>query len=242
MIGLEVWIFDDTSNDKAGTDILKNATKLNIDFINKIDYIIFSHGHYDHTNGIAALIGTKAAIIAHPGCFEKKWYDGQQIGSPFSKEELKKNFKLYLSKEPYFITENIIFLGEIPKITGYEGREPIGKRENGKDDFVADDSALVMKTKKGLVVISGCSHSGICNIIKYAKQVCNENNIYVLLGGFHLFDRETTDKTIEFIKEQNINEIYPAHCLDYYAFSEFNKIGAQRIHTLQTLCFNIDEE
>jgi 7,8-dihydropterin-6-yl-methyl-4-(beta-D-ribofuranosyl)aminobenzene 5'-phosphate synthase len=98
-----------------------------------------------------------------------------------------------------------------------------------------DDSAIVIKTDEGLIIISGCSHAGICNIINYAKEVCKEDKILVLLGGFHLFDKKVTDKTVDFIKDQDIKQIYPAHCLDEYAFSEFEKIGAKRIRTLQVL-------
>ncbi len=228
-------ILFDTSNDKKGTIILDNSKKLNIDLFNKTDYIVLSHGHYDHTNGLKALIGTKAFIVAHPDCFERKFYGELQIGAPFSKKEMEEKFRLNLSKEPYFITENIIFLGEIPRKMPFEAIDPIGKRENGKDDFVLDDSALAIKTKKGLIIVSGCSHAGLCNIIEYAKQVCKEEKIYALLGGFHLFEKEITDKTIEFIKKQKIAHIYPGHCLSDYAFFEFKKIGAKRFHTKDVL-------
>ena len=224
-------ILFDTSIDK---DILKNAKKLGIDLFDS-DYIVLSHGHWDHTEGLKYLKGIKAEIIAHPDCFEKKYYDKVSIGSPFSKEEMKRYFNLILSKEHYFIDENIVFLGEIPRRTEFECTKSIGYLENGKDDFVLDDSALVIKTDRGLIIISGCSHAGICNIVKYAKEVCKEERILVLLGGFHLFDKKVTDRTVNFIKDQNIKHIYPAHCRDEYAFSEFEKIGAKTIHTCQVL-------
>ncbi len=224
-------ILFDTSIDK---DILENSKKLGIDLFD-LDYLVLSHGHWDHTEGLKYLKGIKADIIAHPDCFEKKYYNKVSIGSPFSKEEMERYFKLILSKEPYSIDENIIFLGQIPRKTAFESKKPIGYLENGEDDFVMDDSAIVIKTDKGLIILSGCSHSGICNIIKYAKEVCEEDKILVLLGGFHLFDKKVTDKTVDFIKDQNIKHIYPAHCLDEYAFSEFEKIGAKRIRTLQKL-------
>lgn len=228
-------ILFDASNDKKGTDILSNAKELGIDLFNKADFIILSHGHYDHTNGLKALTGTKAVVIAHPDCFEGKFHGESQIGAPFSKKGMEGNFKLHLSKKPYFIDKNTVFLGEIPRTTSFEAKKPVGKRENREDDFVFDDSALAVKTKKGLIIISGCSHAGICNIIEYAKQVCNDDRIYVLLGGFHLFDPGITDKTIKFIKKQGINRLYPAHCLTDYAFSEFKKIGGKRIHTKEVL-------
>jgi 7,8-dihydropterin-6-yl-methyl-4-(beta-D-ribofuranosyl)aminobenzene 5'-phosphate synthase len=214
--------------------IIKNSEKLGINLLD-VDYIVLSHGHWDHTNGLKFLEKTKGTIIAHPDCFEKKYRGSRYIGSPFSKEEIIKKFKVVFSKNPYFIDENIVFLGQIPRKIEFESKEPIGKRENGEDDFVLDDSALIIKLDKGLIIISGCSHAGICNIIEYAKEVCNESKIYAVLGGFHLFNKELVDKTIEFIEKQNIDQIYPAHCLSDYAFSEFEKIDGRRLKTLQKL-------
>ena len=133
--------------------------------------------------------------------------------------------------------DKIVFLGQIPRRIDFEAKEPIGYLENKEDDFVLDDSAIVVKTDKGLIIVSGCSHSGICNIIEYAKEVCKEDKVYAIFGGFHLFNEKLTDKTIEFIKKQNIERIYPMHCLNDYAFAEFKKIGGKRINTLQQLTF-----
>ena len=65
----------------------------------------------------------------------------------------------------------------------------------------------------------------------------DQDKIKAVIGGFHLFDKNITDKTIDYFKTQNINKIHPAHCLDKYAFSEFEKIGARRLRTLMELSF-----
>ncbi|MEA1994491.1 MAG: MBL fold metallo-hydrolase [Euryarchaeota archaeon] len=224
-------ILFDTSINK---DILKNARKLNID-LSSADYIVLSHGHWDHTEGLQYLTDIEAEVIAHPACFDKKYYEDVSIGAPFTMEEMEEHFHVKLSKEPYFLTEKIVFLGEIPRRTPFESQDPLGYLTNGDNDFLLDDSALAIKSQKGLIVISGCSHAGICNIIIHAKKVCNEDRIHAVLGGFHLFDKEKTNKTVKFLTEQDIGHIYPAHCLDTYAFSAFEKIGADRIHTCQQL-------
>ena len=73
---------------------------------------------------------------------------------------------------------------------------------------------MVYKSEKGLFVITGCSHSGICNIIEYAKEVCKDNRVYGVLGGFHLFeDDEQLQKTIEYLKNNEIKQFYPCHCV-----------------------------
>ena len=202
-------------------DIIKNSNKAGIKLDN-IDYLILSHGHIDHTEGLRFIdfSGVKN-LLAHPDCFQKKYFKGiGEIGCPIGLDELKQKTKVILSKEPYWIEKDkIVFLGQIPRKTDFEAKEPVGYLGNGEGDFVLDDSAIAIKTGKGLAIISGCSHAGICNIVEYAKHICKENKICVLLGGFHLFNKEITDKTIEFIKEQKIEQIYPLHCLDEYAFS-----------------------
>ena len=95
------------------------------------------------------------------------------------------------------------------------------------DDYLYDDSALVYKGKDGLFIISGCSHSGICNIIEYAKKVCNDNRVVAVIGGFHLSDdNHRLRETIKYFEENNIKEIYPCHCTSLLAKAKFiNKLG-----------------
>ena len=92
------------------------------------------------------------------------------------------------------------------------------------DDTVKDDTAIVYKSKKGLFIVTGCSHSGICNIIEYAKKVCNENKVCGVIGGFHLFDiNERLNKTIQYFKEINPKLLYPCHCISLDAKIELGK-------------------
>lgn len=91
----------------------------------------------------------------------------------------------------------------------------IGKsniEEKRIDDKLKDDSAIVYKSKKGLFVITGCSHSSICNIFEYAKRVCSDNRIYGVIGGFHLFNvNGKLKKTIKYLEVNNIKLLYPCH-------------------------------
>ena len=78
------------------------------------------------------------------------------------------------------------------------------------DDNIEEDSAIVYKGNEGLFIITGCSHSGICNIIEYAKKICNENRILGIIGGFHLFEcNKRIEKTVEYLKENSIELLYP---------------------------------
>lgn len=209
---------------------IKNANAMNID-LNKIDKVIISHGHNDHTGGLKYLFNSchnkNIELIAHTECFNKKLCDNEEIGTSMTKEELEQVCNLKLTKTPLKVSENIIFLGEIPQFNSFEQREVIGKCDNNGemiDDFIKDDTAIVSKNKAGLFIITGCSHSGICNIIEYAKQVCKENRIYGVIGGFHLFDtNERLDNTIEYFKENSIQFLYPCHCVSLKAKIEIAK-------------------
>ena len=219
-------LFDVSMND----DILKNAERLGIS-LKVIDFVVVSHSHFDHTDGFRFIKNKNAVVIGHPNCFAKRYYEGKEVGCPLSVQELKNNFKQIIqTKKPYEFLPNFIFLGQIPRKTDFEGKTPIGKLESNKDDFVIEDSALAIKTDKGIIVVSGCSHSGICNIITHAKEVCKQEKVRAVIGGFHLFNKNAIDKTIEFFKSQNIEQVYPMHCLNEYAFSEFEKIGGKRIY------------
>lgn len=200
-----------------------NAKAMGID-LDHVDKVVLSHGHDDHTRGLKYYLEgpRNVTLVAHPDCFNyKEDENGLYIGSPFSKDELMERCTLQLSDQPVKVSENIFFLGEIPVVHGFEARKPIGKtilHGQKEDDFLLDDSALVYKSADGLFIITGCSHSGICNIIEHAKKVCNEQRILGVIGGFHLFKNdEQLQSTINHFKENQIQLLYPCHCVSLEA-------------------------
>lgn len=222
--------------DTGYSDIfISNAKLLNID-LEKLTHIALSHGHNDHTRGFMYLKDkydlSQVKVIAHPDCFYPKYYDEESIGSELSLEQIEKISKLKLSKEPYEISESLIFLGEIPQYLAFEPRIPIGKTIiNGKAyiDTLLDDTAIVYKAKSGLFIITGCSHSGICNIIEHAKKVCSSDKILGVIGGFHMFDcDERLAATVNYLKNENIPMLYPGHCISFQAKAKMNT--ALKVH------------
>jgi 7,8-dihydropterin-6-yl-methyl-4-(beta-D-ribofuranosyl)aminobenzene 5'-phosphate synthase len=209
---------------------IRNAKALHID-LNKISKVVFSHGHNDHTGGFKFLSSqynlSRVGLVAHPDVFHEKRFGEENIGFDMHNAQINTICNLTFSKLPVSISENMIYLGEIPELHSFEAREAIGKQKAGDvfcDDYVLDDSALVYNGRNGIFIITGCSHSGICNIIEYAKEVCNNHNVLGIIGGFHLFDIDTRLKsTIQYFIDNNIADLYPCHCVSFKVKAEIDR-------------------
>ncbi|MBN2518620.1 MAG: MBL fold metallo-hydrolase [Candidatus Altiarchaeota archaeon] len=209
---------------------LENAEKMGVE-IENLDFVVLSHGHYDHTGGLPSLSRsidlTSATLLAHPLAFEGKFYPGgKDIGCPMLLEYLTPLFGgVLMTKEPYPISKNIYFTGEVPRL--YEKPEEVGRHyESGviRPDFMPDDSSLVFRIGKRLVVVSGCAHAGILNISKYAESLF-EGKIHALIGGFHLLNagQERLETIISEFGRMRVEEIYPGHCTGEHAIEEMGK-------------------
>lgn len=220
---------------------IRNAEKMGIHLLD-LDSVVLSHGHLDHTWGLYHLIElyTEArmekvncdnpTLVAHPSAFLTRTVDDiPEIGSLISEDKLSRHFNMQLSKEPLWLTDNLVFLGEIERTNDFEARVPIGKilRDGTEeDDYVIDDSALVYASPKGLTIITGCSHAGICNIIEYAKKICGDCRVVDIIGGFHLLDpsHEQLQGTCEYLKGLQPKTVHAAHCTDLHS-----KIALSRV-------------
>jgi len=217
---------------------LRNAASMNAS-LEGIDAIVLSHGHFDHGNGIEHLRGGQ--LICHPGCFVKRYRktDNSYIGLKDTRVELEKRFDLITTVTPYNITDKIIFLGEIPRITDYESRSTSFVFEDGTPDYVADDSSLAIILRDGLLVVTGCGHAGIVNTLMHAVRVTGIEKIYGVMGGFHLKENDhQTMETISFLKNRDVSHVLPSHCTAGPALAEFQKaFGSPAVRTGDTFIF-----
>ena len=226
--------------DTGHSDVfLKNAKLLGIDIENEVKTVILSHGHWDHGDGLRFIENKK--LITHSGSFSKRFgkSDHRQVGLSLSKEEIQKKFTLTETINQYQISTNIFFLGEILRLNDFESQETSFELENGEEDFMPDDSALVAIVNKELVIITGCSHSGICNICEQAKKVIGISKIKAVIGGFHLKQQNRqTSETIEYFKINRVEKLYPSHCTQLPALVAFyNSFGIEQVKTGMILEF-----
>jgi 7,8-dihydropterin-6-yl-methyl-4-(beta-D-ribofuranosyl)aminobenzene 5'-phosphate synthase len=210
---------------------IANARKLRIDLLD-LDFVVLSHGHLDHSWGLVPLIRlfaegrleglrvSKPALVAHPAALAPRRLESHpQAGSLLSEEQLSRFFHLRLSREPVSLTERLWFLGEIERRTDFEATSPlgfVGEAGEERDDFLVDDSALAYRSSQGLVVVTGCSHSGICNIVKQAKKVLGDDQVLDIVGGLHLLDPapEQLSGTAAYLKALRPAALHACHCTD----------------------------
>jgi 7,8-dihydropterin-6-yl-methyl-4-(beta-D-ribofuranosyl)aminobenzene 5'-phosphate synthase len=210
---------------------LANAEKMGID-PKELDYVVLSHGHLDHSGGMVTLVRhlTEAKIermkhrvpelISHPRCFyPKEKLPLKNNGSILDEAEVRRQFPTNLSERPVWITDDLVFLGEIPRKFAFEQTDP-GKRKihlpdgRTEPDQMLDDSALAFRSGAGLVIITGCSHAGICNITEYAREVCGKNRVVDIIGGLHLLtpDHQRMNRTGEYLGNLSLKALHACHC------------------------------
>lgn len=199
---------------------LRNAQHADID-VHSVDVIALSHFHRDHTRGLLFHPFTgKKRLVLHPRVMKAVLdTDDQSILADYAaiQERLANDFATIQSATPLEFSEGAFFLGEIPRTTAFE-------KGAFFDDPMIDDTALAFRTSQGAVVISGCSHAGICNICEYAKQITGQP-LHAVIGGFHLLHDEDppTEQTIAYFKAEKPEILMPMHCIDFDIQARFQQ-------------------
>lgn len=191
---------------------LRNAFKLGLN-LESVSTVVLSHGHWDHGNGLAHTDGYR--LIAHPSCFTKRYNkkDRAYCGLAFDQSAAETFLELHLSPSPVWLSPTTVFLGQIPRLHHFEISNTSFFKGRDEDDFLEDDSAIAIKTAKGIVIVTGCSHCGICNIVDYAAKITKTSTIYAIVGGLHLAEvDQKTRRTIEELKKRQVRMVFPLHC------------------------------
>ena len=217
-----------------------NADALNVD-LSAVEAMVLSHGHMDHFGGVEQLaerVGKQGIeLVLHPTAFRESRYikvtDDFKINLPQLTREKFENagVRIVESEKPRMLLDDtVLFLGEVPKQTEFEkGFPKMHFDEDGESkwDPIEEDSAIVVHVKgKGLVVLSGCAHSGIINTVNYARQVTAVEDLFVVMGGFHLTGADfepIIGPTTDALKTLNPQYVVPTHCTGRKAVMHLEK-------------------
>jgi 7,8-dihydropterin-6-yl-methyl-4-(beta-D-ribofuranosyl)aminobenzene 5'-phosphate synthase len=207
-----------------GPALMHNSVALNID-LTSLDAAVFSHGHYDHTGGLfhIAELNPGLEIILHPAAFSSRLSiradpaASRSIGMPHSREmiaSLGVNFRLITRFEE--IRPGVWFTGEVPRLFGpiHDPRLFRNAGESRVPDAIEDDASLVLSTPLGPVLLLGCAHAGLKNILYHVREQLGIDRIHAMIGGTHLgpLDRAETIAAIEVLEEFKVECVAPAHC------------------------------
>jgi 7,8-dihydropterin-6-yl-methyl-4-(beta-D-ribofuranosyl)aminobenzene 5'-phosphate synthase len=222
----------DTGVSRRG--ILYNMDALEVNAAD-IGAIVLSHGHPDHAMGLPGLIerlGTRnLPLVLHPDAYlERKLVlpNGGEISAPAPKEADFRREYIEIIEEigPSMLMNDMVLVsGEVARNTEFEKGFPIhyAKRNDvwEPDPLIMDDQCAIINVRgKGLVIATGCGHSGIINTIRHAQALTGVQSIYAVIGGFHLTGalfEPIIPATITALQEINPRYVMPGHCTGWSA-------------------------
>lgn len=237
-------LFDTSKNEL----FLKNSEEMSKD-LSKVDSLVLSHAHYDHCGGVKPLLekfNIKPDLYVGEKFFkdlEKYHYskgggpkldftDGKEgytyIGIDFDENYIKsKNINVKPVSTENKLNDKVTVYGGF-KETSLEPLNPSMQIKTGEDKYKLDnfeeEVAISIDTDKGLVILTGCSHNGIVNIVESIKSKTNKE-VYAVIGGTHLVeaDEARIQKTIDYFKKLGVKKIGLSHCTGDKAVKMFKE-------------------
>ncbi len=232
-------LFDSGPEDYA---FERNTARLGAD-LGKVESIVLSHGHWDHSGAMFLALGAirarnggrKVPYYAHPGMFRTR---GMRLADgsvrvmddvPGIDDLTAQGAQVICTTEPQLLLDDLFFVsGEVPRVTPFERGLPgqVRKTADGKDwepdELLMDERWLAVHVKgKGLVVFSACSHAGVINVLTHARASFPDGPLHAVMGGLHLsgVNEPIIPQTVAAMKDFKLATIAAGHCTGWRALS-----------------------
>lgn len=231
--------------------LLYNMEQMEID-PTTIDAIVLTHCHYDHTQGLTEIVTATGKsdlpIIAHPDIFRLNFeteptlrHIGVMNGDSRRRVE-EAGGTFFLVTDPLQLLPGLSTSGEVPRVTDYENKETNLKTVSDGhvvvDRMVDEQSVYGRVAGIGTVIVTGCSHAGVVNIVKHARSTApaGSDSVAAVIGGFHLImsDDERIDRTVDDLAAEAVGHVYAGHCTGFPAQAALHRRFGERFTPLRT--------
>lgn len=234
----------------CGSAWVHNVDQLGIS-LETVDDVVLSHGHYDHTGGLAQVLRSacQSRLYLHPDAVKTRYSiheHPRKIGMPADSVHVVQALSAHRVNwmtEPTEVTDGVWATGCVPRITAQEdtGGPFFDDSEGTVVDFINDDQSIWIETDRGLVVCLGCCHAGVINTLSRITAVTGQSEIHAVIGGMHLVhaDAARIDWTIAAFRRFGVSMLMPCHCTGDFATERINEqlgevvqsgFAGQRLH------------
>ena len=221
-----------------GMALLHNAEQLGAR-LDQAQAVILSHGHYDHTGGLADVLDVigPTKVYAHPAAFRPKYArinedTSRFIGTSGGEDVLGQAAELVPTEGPTEVVEGVFVTGEVPRVSGFEdvGGPFFVDEACRQPDPMQDDQSLFFTCAQGIVVLLGCAHAGVVNTLDYIHKITGGKPIHAVIGGMHLVmaSQERIRCTIDALRGFDVGMLGPMHCTGMSATVELWKALPER--------------